>query len=73
MKTFGKFFHTKKSPLFIRTKTTPNSPRRSVQVVENFGDNKTRKVKTKDSSVRGYSQGSERRGKTQVTSNGNHR
>ena len=33
--------------MFIRTKTTPNSPRRSVQVVENFRDVKTGKVKQK--------------------------
>ena len=33
--------------MFIRTKTTPNSPRRSVQVVESYRDEKTGKVKQK--------------------------
>ena len=31
--------------MFVRTKTTPNSPRKSVQVVENERDSKTGKVK----------------------------
>ena len=33
--------------MFIRTKTTPNSPRKSVQIVENQRDPKTDKVKQK--------------------------
>ena len=33
--------------MFIRTKTTPNSPRKSVQIVENQRDPKTGKVKQK--------------------------
>lgn len=33
--------------MFIRTKSTPNSPRRSVQIVENKRDNKTGKTKQK--------------------------
>ena len=33
--------------MFIRTKTTPNSPRKSVQIVENQRDSKTGKVKQK--------------------------
>ena len=33
--------------MFIRTKTTPNSPRKSIQIVENNRDSKTGKVKQK--------------------------
>jgi len=33
--------------MFLRTKTTPNSPRRSVQIVENRRDSKTGKTKQK--------------------------
>lgn len=37
----------KQKTMFIRTKTTPNSPRKSVQIVENQRDPKTGKVKQK--------------------------
>jgi len=33
--------------MFVRTKTTPNSPRKSIQIVENTRDSKTNKVKQK--------------------------
>jgi len=33
--------------MFVRTKTTPNSPRKSIQIVENRRDEKTGKVKQK--------------------------
>mgnify|MGYP000048779316 CR=1 FL=1 len=33
--------------MFVRTKTTPNSPRKSIQIVENDRDQKTGKVKQK--------------------------
>jgi transposase len=39
--------NSKNKTMFIRTKTTPNSPRKSVQIVENQRDSKTGKVKQK--------------------------
>ena len=33
--------------MFVRTKTTPNSPRKSIQVVQNYRDSLTGRVKQK--------------------------
>jgi len=44
---FAKFVAYQKIIMFVRAKTTPNSPRRSIQVVENIRDSKAKKVHQK--------------------------